>query len=159
LDPEELITFLARFLAAKEGQPPFVRQLLVDLGNVNVENPLKTQVKGKIKDLIKGLTDQPAPDHVQVVLDGKKVIADLEAKFKTDVGGLPFDGPVTETLKKFYVNVQLLKSRATFLKNLAGIGNAGAATDWGRGRVDAFGSVRFLFFDPKGSPPTSPVSY
>src|SRR5262249_54511865 len=54
------------------------------------------------------------------------------------------------------VTVRLLKARVEFLKHLAQIGKG--KPDWGFGRVDAFGSVRALYFQPDYVP-QAPVSY
>jgi hypothetical protein len=64
---------------------------------------------------------------------------------------------LTDLLNDIYIKLRLLRARAEFLKKLGMVGDD-QATDWGPGRVDAFGSARaFLFQD--GYRPLNPVSY
>jgi hypothetical protein len=63
---------------------------------------------------------------------------------------------VQGTIEEVVVTVRLLEARLKFLKNLAHIGKG--KPDWGFGRVDAFGSVRALYFEPDYVP-NGPVSY
>src|SRR5262249_54140041 len=86
----------------------------------------------------------------------------LVEKAGTEGSPLEAQGPdaqknaVRGAVEEVVVTIRLLKARVAFLKNLAQIGKS--KPDWGFGRVDAFGSVRALYFEPDYVP-SSPVSY
>ncbi len=66
-------------------------------------------------------------------------------------------GAVTHTLEDIYISLRLLRARAIFLQKLGPVG-LNDNTNWGPGRVDAFGSARTFLFDDKYLP-VNPVSY
>lgn len=61
------------------------------------------------------------------------------------------EGTLVHALEEIVISVRLLRSRAEFLKRLGPVGKD-ERTDWGPGRVDAFGSARTFLFDPEYRP-------
>ena len=64
---------------------------------------------------------------------------------------------LVHTLHDIYISIRLLRGRAEFLKKLGPVGE-NPRTNWGPGRVDAFGSARTFLFDEKYEP-VNGVSY
>ncbi len=64
---------------------------------------------------------------------------------------------LAHTLHDIYISIRLLRARAVFLEKLGPVGE-NPRTNWGAGRVDAFGSARTFLFDAKYEP-INPVSY
>jgi mono/diheme cytochrome c family protein len=100
------------------------------------------------KKLLEGITVKDVPGLVE---KAKAQDSPLQSQ-----GAEEQQGAVKGTLDEVTVTLRLLVARIEFLKNLAHIGKG--KPDWGFGRVDAFGSVRALYFDPDYVP-NAPVSY
>lgn len=92
-------------------------------------------------------------------------VADLSGKkagagSPLDVPGQQKKGLLREILRDVKTNVSLFRSYIKLFKNLAAAGADPRDTPGGYGRVDAFGSARFLFFGLANKlPNTAPVSY
>jgi hypothetical protein len=175
--PEELIGFLHRL----EGDPlkgqrkPLVDRLLAHLAKD--ESDLKKAFLKRVDRVVKDA--QAAPVASWSMKPGadadaarKKLLEGVETKKEGEPSlaeaakgaGSPLashseqdrQDAVSGTLDDVIVIVRLLVARVDFLKNLAHIGKG--KPDWGFGRVDAFGSVIALYFNPEFVP-NAPVSY
>jgi hypothetical protein len=175
--PEELIGFLHRLKGdpLKGKRKPLVERLLSHLAKD--ESKLKKDFLARVDRVVKDARKAPVaswalkpgadPDAAR-----KKLTDGIEAKQKDEPSlteaakaeGSPLQSHSEEerqdavrgTLDEVIVIVRLLVARVEFLKNLAQIGKD--KPDWGFGRVDAFGSVIALYFNPEFVP-NAPVSY
>jgi hypothetical protein len=183
-DPEKLLAFLARLQKSRTAQPDATApqkaagKLIVHLGSKEVTN-LKPELVAGIKKLVAQARKAPLTNPGQMLLKGlsgaevrKRLLQDLkpeDLKALLDdklLAGSPLaalaapadrEAAVRQTAEDLWVAVRLLQARMQFLSRLARIGQA-KLTDWGPGRVDAFGSVRALYFDDKYLP-NAPVHY
>lgn len=95
----------------------------------------------------------------------EKDVADLYGKkagagSPLDAQGQEKKGLLREILRDVKTNVALFRSYIKLFKSLAAAGADPRDTPGGYGRVDAFGSARFLFFGLANKQPnTAPVSY
>jgi mono/diheme cytochrome c family protein len=177
-DPAKLTPFLAEYYRQKGGQAPSAALSRVTAAAGTLFQKLKTE-KGELNsEVLAALkavlsSNEQDPDHKAQQVDPAGALATLRKRveqaidskmidaLKSKAEGLLPDAirdDVGNLIKNASVDMRLLKARLSFLKNLAAIGQAGAITEWGPGRVDAFGSVRSLFFEP-GFLPAAPVSY
>jgi hypothetical protein len=174
--PEELVGFLHRLQEAplKGKRGPLANRLLAHLAEENSE--LKSAFLARVDGLVKQARAAPvAAWSVKPGAEGgeaarKKLLDGIKAKDvpslveKAKSKGSPLQasgddethGAVQGALDEVIVTVRLLIARVEFLKNLAQIGKG--KPDWGFGRVDAFGSVIALYFNP-AHVPNAPVSY
>ena len=168
--PTELIEFLERLHAQKkQADGPLVSRLLAHLAKG--ESDLKKALLPRIEKLIADAKSKPTADRsVLVDADAGEAGRGDEGRGRVRVGprcrreGSPLEGAEAGDKKsaidaaagEIVVTVRLMKARVQFLKNLAMIGKN--KPDWGFGRVDAFGSVRTLYFEPDYVP-NGPVSY
>jgi hypothetical protein len=173
----ELIGFLWRLHAEQAKQPSgsLVSRLLVHLKEG--ESDLKTLLLGRLGTLVKEALTAPTAKWTLVPSTAggdeamrKKLLEGMSFKEmpslaeKAGSQGNPLEGKnareqksaVQGTVEEIVVTLRLLKARVEFLENLAQIGKD--KPDWGFGRVDAFGSVRALYFQPEYIP-NGPVSY
>ncbi len=182
-DPAKLIAFLGRVKEREEksaGIEPskarsFARKLLVKVAQKE-EAALKAVLQPTIDKFIKQeLTSAPL-DLNALLTDGEKdeekfrakIVKDLDLDGVADLAKkIPLlsdladdvekNSALTRTLQDVFISIRLLRARAEFLKKLGPVGE-NPRTDWGPGRVDAFGSARTFLFDPN-SVPINPVSY
>jgi hypothetical protein len=174
---EELIGFLHRLRGELLGEKrkPLVRRLLEHLAEDNSE--LKAAFLKRVDRLLKDVRSAPAASWAlkpggDASAARKKLLEGVAVKHSDEPSlaeaakakGSPLQehsederhDALQSTLDDAVVVARLLVARVEFLKNLAHIGKG--KPDWGFGRVDAFGSVRALYFDPDFVP-NGPVSY
>ncbi len=182
-DPAKLVAFLARVKDMEEksaGVEPsrirkFARRLLVRVAEREEE-----EFNEVLKPLISKIIDKEfASERLDLSEFLKEGVQDEKAFREKIVKDLKVDG-IAEAVKKSkllkeladeveqnstlmhaledaYIAVRLLRARAAFLKKLAPVGDD-ERTNWGPGRVDAFGSARTFLFQP-GYLPIHAVSY
>ena len=175
-NPKELLGFIERLHAVKNRSRggPLVSRLLAHLAKG--ESDLKKALLPRIETLIAEAKAKPSAEWTVKPAPGADDESRKELLAGTGVEGVssavgdagtqdsPLHGEDAEAQKnaidaaaeEVVVTVRLLKARVQFLKNLAHIGKV--KPDWGFGRVDAFGSVRALYFEPDYVP-NGPVSY
>jgi hypothetical protein len=176
--PTQLIGFLGRLHAAKEKKSggSLVSRVFAHLkeGESELKTALLSYVANSVitkdarkwpsdwRSILMGVGGEEATR--KKLLDGFK-FTDLPSLAKKAGGkGSPLQdkgadeqtSAVRGTLEEIVLTVRLLKARLMFLQNLAQIGKG--KPNWGFGRVDAFGSVRALYFEPSYVP-NGPVSY
>jgi hypothetical protein len=176
--PTELIGFLSRLHeeAAKKERGSLVSRVIVHLKEG--ESELKTALLSYVANSVLYKDVRTWPKDWRSILVGaggeeatrKKLLDGFTfpelpslAK-KAGAKGSPLQekgadeqtSAVRETLEEIVLTNRLLKARLVFLENLAQIGKD--KPNWGFGRVDAFGSVRALYFQPDYVP-DGPVSY
>jgi RoxA-like, cytochrome c-like len=182
-NPDELLAFLGRVEKERqttgEDSPTLqaARKAIAQMATTegtDLRKALRTHVEGLLKQppadlamfLKQGVTDQELRTHLLKGVDSKvlqdlKGLLDSEKIRKTSLSKLPKPADQEKALQsmaeEIVVTIRLLKARLDFLKRIAHIGKTGL-TEWGPGRVDAFGSVRALFFD-ENYLPNAPVSY
>ena len=174
--PKELLGFLERLHAQKQQSRGgrLVPRLFAHLAKG--ESDLKKALLPRIEKLIAEAKAKPSAEWTVKPAPGADDAARKRLLAGTGVEGVssavgdagtqdsPLQGENDDAKKdaidaaaqEVVVTVRLLKARIEFLKNLAHIGKT--KPDWGFGRVDAFGSVRALYFEPDYVP-NGPVSY
>jgi hypothetical protein len=182
-DPAKLIAFLARVKEIEEktaGVEPskarlFARSLLIKVAK-REDEAFKTILHPVIEKFINDEGKLEPFDFKTALKDGaqdKKSLHDKITKeldpvditnllgkstfLKSVANDAEHKGAITQTLHDIYVSIRLLRARAIFLKKLGPVG-LNPRTNWGPGRVDAFGSARTFLFDDKYEP-INPVSY
>jgi hypothetical protein len=181
--PAKLVEFVAKVHELEEKKKKTPPSKLAALGRKVLVSVVKKEeeafdalLKPALDDIIKKEFASPRFSFKQAIQDGIKDEQAFHAKIVEtlklpDLGELVKASNVlkgweqeaerrlglTHLLEDIYVKLRLLRARAEFLKKLGMVGNDDR-TDWGPGRVDAFGSARaFLFQD--GYVPLNPVSY
>ncbi|MBI3821730.1 MAG: hypothetical protein HY289_03515 [Planctomycetes bacterium] len=137
-----------------EALVPVIKKVVEDAKNDKLELPelLKDANKdaSQLRTRMLGKFDN---SKFKTLLDNSSLKSKLEAL----VDKTEHESTLVHTFEEIYIGVRLLRARAVFLKKLGGVGTD-KRTEWGAGRVDAFGSARaFLFED--GYKPVNPVSY
>ncbi len=184
-DPVQLIAFVSRVREVREQQagedPSRVRQDIRELIKhvAEKESEIKGPIGDRVKEMLAADEDRDAPKVADGVSQRNKSADEwrtelLEGFQPPNVEGLlegarkdliritgrdeaEARGSLVGTLEEIYINLRLLKARKEFLKRLARLGQS-TINDGGFGRVDAFGTARYLLFDPDYAP-NSPVSY
>ena len=183
-DPVKLLAFLGRLQKLRAAQPGATApqkaagKLIAHLGSKDLTG-LKPELVAGLKKLVARARTAPLTNPRQMLLKGlsdadvrKRLLQDLkpeDLKALLDdrvLAGSPLaalvapadrEAAMKHTAEELWVAVRLLQARIKFLGRLAYIGKANL-TEWGPGRVDAFGSVRALYFDDKFLP-NAPVRY
>jgi mono/diheme cytochrome c family protein len=184
-DPEQLVAFLGRLhtlqrplapqdtIAAKLRQ---AEQKLLSRLLVTEAEALKKALMPVVKSLLEMEKAQLTADLTPPAQAGADNIRQrLLGNFKADAfKGRVDDGLLQEvldhlpsaaeremgvlhTVEEIYISVRFLKARAEYLTRLGIIGKD-QKTEWGPGRVDAFGSARAFLFE-KAYLPEAAVSY
>jgi hypothetical protein len=182
-DPAKLIAFLGRVKEREEknaGNDPskvrvFARKLLVKIAQKE-EAALRAVLQPTVEKFIQRELASDPLDLKALLMAGEKDEEKFRARIVKDlnldgVAGMADKIPllkdltdeveknstITRALTDFFMSIRLLRARAEFLKKLGPVGE-NPRTNWGPGRVDAFGSARTFLFDPN-SEPINPVSY
>lgn len=184
--PAESVTAAPASASGKQGEARSyklgdgTRKLLASFGDFKAmadKGPLEKALAVKIQAVVKEEIEKAESDETSSVdpLDQAKKelnasldndvasLADKEAAagsplYTTDAGKRK--GLLREILSDIKTNVALFRSYIKLFKSLAGAGRDPKDTLGGFGRVDAFGSARFLMFGlANRQPTTAPVSY
>lgn len=137
-----------------EAMAPVIKKVVEDAKNDQLELPDLLKDAGKdasqMRTHVLGKFDK---SRLKTLLDNSS----LKQKLESFVDKVEHDSTLVHTFEEVYIGVRLLKARAVFLKKLGLVGTD-KRTEWGPGRVDAFGSARAFLFE-ENYKPVNPVSY
>lgn len=161
VEPSRIRSFARRVIAKvgqreEEGFKSALRPIIEKFIKKEFESPhfdYKTALKGGVqnaKSFREGIVKDLKLDDLASLLGKSKLLKELASDAEKN-------SALVHALHDVYISIRLLRARAVFLEKLGPVGK-NPRTNWGAGRVDAFGSARTFLFD-EDYEPINPVSY